>query len=186
MSIREKSFSTLKVSLAVLLGGAAIVFFWLQFVQDSPEKIAKRNTSDTGWMMVCDTEEHTLTVFMQSKDAAPGEWKPELYNTFPCSTGRTVMKNGKYQTCTPKGLTYIQWKEQTHTFEEFKSWYNCWMKGGTFGIHSVLYDRDEPVASHEIDGRLGIDSSSRCIRVDLKVAKWIYRTLPEKTPLVVY
>jgi lipoprotein-anchoring transpeptidase ErfK/SrfK len=186
MILSEKSFSSLKISLIIILCGAAIIFFWLRFVKESPEKIARKYPSETGWMMVCDTEEHTLTVFMQSEDAAPGEWKPIVYNTFPCSTGRAIMENGKYETCTPKGATYIRWKQKTHLFREFKSWYNCWMKGGKFAIHSVLYDRDESIASQKVDGRLGVDSSSGCIRVDLKVAKWIYRTLPVNTPLVVY
>jgi hypothetical protein len=88
MIMSEKSFSSLKISLIIILCGAAIIFFWLRFVKESPEKIARKYPSETGWMMVCDTEEHTLTVFMQSEDAAPGEWKPIVYNTFNGINGK--------------------------------------------------------------------------------------------------
>jgi lipoprotein-anchoring transpeptidase ErfK/SrfK len=59
------------------------------------------------------------------------------------------------------------------------------MKGG-FAIHSTMYARDEDLPLHETDSRLGDNISTSCIRVDLKVAKYIYNTMPEMTPLMVY
>lgn len=154
-------------------------------IRKTPLQIAEECTTATEWMMVCDTQEHVLTLFKQSKDAAPGEWKPVMYNSFPCSTGALRMINGEMKTCTPLGPSYIKFKQRSHKFDDCKSWYNCWMKGG-FAIHSTMYARDEDLPLHETDSRLGDNISTSCIRVDLKVAKFIYKTMPEMTPLMVY
>jgi len=165
---------------------AALLLFWIAyFARKSPEQISKMYTSDTGWLLVCDTQEHMLAVFKQSNDAGIGEWEPVHYNSFPCSTGALVMKDGKAVTSTPIGASYIKFKQRSHKFDDCRSWYNCWCKGG-FGIHSTMYSRDEKEPLHEIDGRLGINVSTSCIRVKLKVAKWIYKTMPEGTPVIVY
>ncbi len=172
--------------LAGFLGVCAVVLIYVAFfARRTPMQVARANPSETGWTLVCDTKEHTLSLFIQSKEAGPNEWKPVLYNSFPCATGIPVEINGKMVSRTPLGKTSIHFKERSHIFEDCRSWYNCWLRGG-FGIHSTMYARDELTPEHEVDGRLGIDASSRCIRVKLKIAKWIYKNIPEDTPVVVY
>ncbi len=182
MSVRRN----VAVAATVVVLIVSTFLIWKEyFARKSPEQIAKKYTSETGWLLVCDTKEHMLAVFKQSNDAGVGEWEPVHYNSFPCSTGALVMKEGKAVTSTPIGASYIKFKQRSHKFDDCRSWYNCWCKGG-FGIHSTMYDRDEKEPLHEIDGRLGINVSTACIRVKLKVAKWIYKTMPENTPVIVY
>ena len=180
--MKKRAIAIIKVMLL------AVAFFlaWKLFIaRKSPEQIARMNTSETGWMLVCDTQKHMLAVFKQSDNADIGECEPVHYNSFPCSTGALVMKDGKMVTSTPIGVSRIKFKQRRHIFDDSRSWYNCWCKGG-FGIHSTLYSRDEKSPLHEIDGRLGINVSTSCIRVRLKVAKWIYKTIPVDTPVIVY
>lgn len=185
MEDKIHKISPIKAIVIVLLITGIVAMLWYQFARKTPERIAKEYSSATGWLLVCDTEEHTLSLFKQSIKANPGEWKPILYNCFPCSTGQLVLKDGKMQTCTPKGFSYIHWKERRHSFPEFTSWYNCWIKGG-FAIHSTLYAPNEPEPITELDDRLGVDASTSCIRVKIDIAKWMYNNLPVGTPIVVY
>ncbi|MDO5477375.1 MAG: L,D-transpeptidase [Eubacteriales bacterium] len=169
--------------LAALIG---VGLYMSGFPRKKPETIAREYTSETGWMMICDTKEHMLFVFTQSPDADLSKWVPVYYNSFPCSIGEIIEKNGKRRTRTPLGVAHIRWKQRYCLFDDCRTWYNSWMEDSVFGIHSTPYMRDEEEPLHEIDDRLGMDISNRCIRVKLKVAKWIYKTFPEGTPLIVY
>ena len=57
-------------------------------------------------------------------------------------------------------------------------------KGG-YGFHSVLYYRD-PTPARIKDGRLGMDLSHGCVRLDVNHAKWIYDNCPIGTKVVIY
>ena len=57
-------------------------------------------------------------------------------------------------------------------------------KGG-YGFHSVLYYQD-PTPTRIKDGRLGMDLSHGCVRLDVNHAKWIYDNCPIGTKVVIY
>ena len=57
-------------------------------------------------------------------------------------------------------------------------------KGG-YGFHSVLYYQDSS-PQRIMDGRLGMDLSHGCVRLDVNNAKWIYDNCPVGTKVVVY
>ena len=171
--------------LCVLVICAGVFLYMFCFMRKTPMQIARENPSETGWTIVCDTKEHTLYIYRQPIDVGEDQWEPALYKSFPCATGVPVEIDGKMVSRTPKGRTSIHFKERSHVFEDCRSWYNCWCRGG-FGIHSTMYARDETSPEHEVDGRLGIDASRRCIRVKLNVAKWIYTVIPEETPVVIF
>ena len=57
-------------------------------------------------------------------------------------------------------------------------------KGG-YGFHSVLYYQDS-TPQRIMDGRLGMDLSHGCVRLDVNDAKWIYYNCPIGTKVVIY
>ena len=57
-------------------------------------------------------------------------------------------------------------------------------KGG-YGFHSVLYYQDT-TPQRIMDGRLGMDLSHGCVRLDVNDAKWIYYNCPIGTKVVIY
>ena len=57
-------------------------------------------------------------------------------------------------------------------------------KGG-YGFHSVLYYQDS-TPQRIMDGRLGMDLSHGCVRLDVNHAKWIYDNCSIGTKVVVY
>jgi len=150
----------------------------------TPDQVSTQYVSRTGWLLVCDVQRHTLTVFKNI--AKPGKrWKPVRFASYSCTIGALVRKGGRKQTCTPLGYTQIMWKQKVHTFSTSKSWYNCWTKKG-FAIHSTMYHKNDQTPRREVDGRLGMNLSNSCIRIRLEQARWIYKTMTKYTPLIVY
>lgn len=56
---------------------------------------------------------------------------------------------------------------------------------GNYLFHSVLY-RKTSKPSQIIDGRIGMQLSHGCVRLDINNAKWIYDNIPQGTTVVVY
>ena len=54
-----------------------------------------------------------------------------------------------------------------------------------YGFHSVLYYQDS-TPQRIMDGRLGMDLSHGCVRLDVNDAKWIYYNCPIGTKVVIY
>lgn len=183
--LKDQKYRSARVLLCILLICAALIVYKFCFARRTPMQVARANPSETGWVLVCDTQEHNLTIFKQDRKAKEGEWKPRYYNSFPCTTGAITVIEGKERTCTPMGLSHIHWKQRKRDFDDSRSWYNCWTERG-FGIHSTMYalNEDEPLT--EVDGRLGIDTSTGCIRVEIGLAKFLYKKIPLETPLIVY
>ena len=55
---------------------------------------------------------------------------------------------------------------------------------GNYLFHSVLYKQGS--MSVITDGRLGINASHGCVRLNINNAKWIYDNIPRGTKVVVY
>lgn len=71
--------------------------------------------------------------------------------------------------------------------KSFGSGYTCWYYTQFYGnylFHSVLYKQGS--MSVIIDGRLGINASHGCVRLNINNAKWIYDNIPRGTKVVVY
>ena len=65
--------------------------------------------------------------------------------------------------------------------------HTCWYYTQFYGnylFHSVLYKQGS--MSVIIDGRLGINASHGCVRLNINNAKWIYDNIPRGTKVVVY
>ena len=55
---------------------------------------------------------------------------------------------------------------------------------GNYLFHSVIYKQGS--MSVITDGRLGINASHGCVRLNINHAKWIYDHIPRGTKVVVY
>lgn len=132
---------------------------------------AQAYESKTKWLILVDCENNKTAVFTGSK----GTW--ELHRFMDCSTGAAVSP-------TVKG-SFTVGNRGTH-FGENKG-YTCWYWTQFYGdylFHSVLY---QPYSKTEIqDGRLGMNLSHGCVRMDIEDAKWIYDTIPRGTKVVSY
>lgn len=112
--------------------------------------------------------------------------------------------------CTSNRTAVYQWDNGWYAIHE---WYcttganNCTMKGqyttnlkgysfgsgftcyyytqfyGNYLFHSVLYYQN---SDRIMDGRLGINASHGCVRLDINNAKWIYDNIPRGTKVVTY
>ena len=93
-----------------------------------------------------------------------------------------VCTTGAKSTQTVKGTFTVQGKGKS-----FGSGYTCWYYTQFYGnylFHSVLYKQGS--MSVITDGRLGINASHGCVRLNINNAKWIYDNIPRGTKVVVY
>lgn len=131
----------------------------------------KANTysSNTRWLILLDTNANKVSIFYGNT----GDW--ELVKYWSCTTGA-------YSTPTVKGVYTVGAKGMS-----FGKGYTCWYYTQFYGdylFHSVLY---EPGSMTRIqDGRLGINASHGCVRLDISNAKWIYDNIPASTKVVSY
>lgn len=132
---------------------------------------AQGYSSSTKWLILIDCTNNKTAVFTGSK----GNWT--LHRFMDCSTGASVSP-------TVKG-SFTVGNRGTHFGEE--KGYTCWYWTQFYGdylFHSVLY---EPYSKTEIqDGRLGMNLSHGCVRMDIADAKWIYDTIPRGTKVISY
>lgn len=133
--------------------------------------IAKANkyTSDTDWLILVDTAQNRTVVFEKGN----GSWIAHKYLT--CATGA-------WNSPTVKGIFAVGSRGLA-----FGNGYTCWYWTqfcGNYLFHSVLYDPGSMTSIQ--DGRLGINASHGCVRLDINDAKWIYDNIPSGTRVVVY
>lgn len=133
--------------------------------------IAKANNyaSSTDWLILVDTTQNRTVVFKEGG----GSWTVQKY--FICTTGawNSPTIRGQF-TVASRGLS-------------FGSGYTCWywtQFKGNYLFHSVLYNPGSMTSIQ--DGRLGINASHGCVRLDINDAKWIYQNIPSGTKVVVY
>lgn len=130
--------------------------------------LANRYSSLTGWLILVDTWSNHVVIFSGSR----GSWVVEKY--WLCSSGAPSSPTVKGQfTVGSRGIS-------------FGHGYTCWYWTqfcGDYLFHSVKYYQGSMSAIQ--DGRLGVNVSAGCVRLDINNAKWIYDTIPSGTKVVV-
>ena len=125
--------------------------------------------SNTRYLILVDTTANRVGIYSGSV----GKWNE--VKKWVCTTGAK-------STPTVKGTFTVQGKGKS-----FGSGYTCWYYTQFYGnylFHSVLYKQGS--VSVIIDGRLGINASHGCVRLNINNAKWIYDNIPRGTKVVVY
>ena len=138
----------------------------------------KDSYSKTDYLIAVSRELNRVCVYEGEK----GNWKLKYY--WMCSTGRP--ENGKISK-TPTG-SWLMPEEDNHLgyiggHKDYTCWYATRFYGRCF-FHSVIY---EPASKSQIqDGRLGMNISDGCIRMNIDDAKWIYDNCHTGTRVIVY
>ena len=130
---------------------------------------ARAYASSTDYLILVDTKANKVGIFKGSK----GNWSYSKY--WSCTSGAASSP-------TVKGVFTIGSRGMS-----FGSGYTCWywtQFSGNYLFHSVLYNQGS--MSSIQDGRLGINASHGCVRLDIVNAKWIYDHIPRSTKVVVY
>ena len=129
---------------------------------------AQGYSSNTNWLILCDTTRNQVCIYWGSK----GNWK--LQKNWTCTTGAwdTPTALGQY-TVGAKG--YV-----------FGSGFSCYYYPqfcGNYLFHSVTYYQN---TFSIMDGRLGMNLSHGCVRLQIDNAKWIYDNIPSGTKVVTF
>ena len=138
-------------------------------VKDQMHLRALAYASNTRYLILVDTTANRVGIYSGSV----GKWNE--VKKWACTTGAK-------STPTVKGTFTVQGKGKS-----FGSGYTCWYYTQFYGnylFHSVLYKQGS--MSVIIDGRLGINASHGCVRLNINNAKWIYDNIPRGTKVVVY
>ena len=127
-------------------------------------------SSDTNWLIVTDTSACKVAIFAGSK----GNWSTVKY--ISCSPGKpsTPTIKGEFKV-TGRGLSFG------------KPSYDCWYYTQFYGdylFHSVIYNKGSKTSIQ--DGRLGMQLSHGCVRLNINDAKWIYDNIPNGTKVIVF
>ena len=125
--------------------------------------------SNTHYLILVDTSANKVGIYSGSV----GKWNQ--IQKYTCTSGAR-------STPTVKGTFTVQGKGKS-----FGSGYTCWYYTQFYGnylFHSVIYKQGS--MSVITDGRLGINASHGCVRLNINHAKWIYDHIPRGTKVVVY
>lgn len=146
---------------AVDWGGCFSAGSW----QDMAAK-AQNYRSATNYLILVDCTSNRTAVYQWDNGwFAIHEWS--------CTTGAN--------NCTVKGQFATNLKGYS-----FGSGFTCYyftQFSGNYLFHSVLYYQN---SNRVMDGRLGINASHGCVRLDINNAKWIYDNIPRGTKVVTY
>lgn len=151
--------------LTTSFGSSTFVF---QPYQNEMHRKAQWYRSATSWLILVDTVTNHVGVF----SGRVGAWN--LANYWQCSTG-------KPSSPTVKGEFTVQ--SRGYVFGHGYSCYYYTQFYGDYLFHSVLY---QPGTRDLLDGRLGMNISAGCVRLDINNAKWIHDNIPSGTKVVVY
>lgn len=124
--------------------------------------------SSTNWLILCDTTKNELCIYWGSK----GNWRLQKY--WSCSTGA-------WSTPTVRGEFTVGAKGYV-----FGSGFSCYYYTQFYGdylFHSVTYYQN---TFNIMDGRLGMNLSHGCVRLQIDNAKWIYDNIPSGTKVVTF
>lgn len=129
---------------------------------------AQGYSSNTNWLILCDTTRNQVCIYWGSK----GNWR--LQKNWTCTTGAwdTPTVLGQY-TVGAKG----------HVFGSGFSCYYYTQSCGNYLFHSVTYYQN---TFNIMDGRLGVNLSHGCVRLQIDNAKWIYDNIPSGTKVVTF
>ena len=140
----------------------------LTAVQSKMISKANQYSSNTKWLLAVDTKNNYVGVFSGKK----GSWTLKKY--WRCSSGAS-------STPTPTGTYKVTGKGYS-----FGHGYTCYYYTqfwGDYLFHSVKYYQG---TRKILDGRLGMNISAGCVRLDIANAQWIYNNIPLGTRVVIY
>ena len=131
---------------------------------------AQQYYSSTNWLILADVTNNHVAIF----NGSVGNWKLQKYWT--CTSGAldTPTVTGQF-TIGSRGYSFGE--------EHGYSCYYWTQFSGAYLFHSVKYYAN---TRNIMDGRLGVNASAGCIRLDIDNAKWIYDYIPSGTKVVVY
>ena len=125
--------------------------------------------SNTNWLILVDTSQNRVGIYQGSYN----NWNETKYWVCTSGASSTPTVKGEFK-ITGKGMS-------------FGIGYTCWYYTQFYGnylFHSVLYYQGSMTQIK--DGRLGINASHGCVRLDINNAKWIYDNIPYGTKVVIY
>lgn len=131
---------------------------------------AQNYYSGTNWLILADTTNNKVAVFSGSR----GNWSIRKF--WDCTSGA-------YSTPTVTGEFTVGSRGYSFGEEHGYSCYYWTQFYGAYLFHSVKYYAN---TRNIMDGRLGVNASAGCLRLQIENAKWIYDTIPRGTKVVVY
>lgn len=129
---------------------------------------AQGYSSNTNWLILCDTTRNQVCIYWGSK----GNWK--LQKNWTCTTGAWD---------TPTVLGQFTVGAKGYVFGSGFSCYYYTQFCGNYLFHSVTYYQN---TFNIMDGRLGMNLSHGCVRLQIDNAKWIYDNIPSGTKVVTF
>ncbi len=130
--------------------------------------MAQNYSSNTDWLIMVDTSLNRIGIFRGQK----GNWSWSRF--WQCSTGKPL---------TPTVLGEYRVYGKGYSFGSGFTCYYYTQFYGDYLIHSVTYYQD---TFNVMDGRLGMNLSHGCVRLDINNAKWVYDNVPYNTKVVTY
>lgn len=126
--------------------------------------------SSTNWLILVDITQNRVGIF----NGSLGNWK--LQNFWLCSSGapNTPTRVGQF-TVGNKGYSFGE--DHGYSCYYWTQFYADYL------FHSVKYYAG---TRRIMDGRLGMNISAGCVRMQIDQAKWIYDNIPRGTKVVVY
>lgn len=129
---------------------------------------AQSYSSSTDYLLLVDTNTCKTGIFTWNGSM----WDYLCY--WPCSPGAPSSP-------TVKGVFTVQAKGYSfYAFGSLQYYYTQFY--GDYLFHSITYNLDGSIQ----DGRLGMQLSHGCVRLDTSQAKWIYDNIPAGTTVVIY
>lgn len=131
-------------------------------------KQAQGYSSSTNYLIMVDRASCMVGVYSGKK----GNWRLQYF--WPCAPGKasTPTISGEYNVA-GKGYYFDSGNSRCFYYTQFK---------GNYLFHSVLYNKNGTLQ----DGRVGIQLSHGCVRLEINNAKWIYDNIPRGTHVVIY
>ena len=129
---------------------------------------AQGYSSNTNWLILCDTTRNQVCIYWGSK----GNWK--LQKNWTCTTGAWIA---------PTVLGQFTVGAKGYVFGSGFSCYYYTQFCGNYLFHSVTYYQN---TFNIMDGRLGMNLSHGCVRLQIDNAKWIYDNIPSGTKVVTF
>lgn len=129
---------------------------------------AQMYSSNTGYLILVNRAKCKVGVFSGSNRS----WNMVKY--WDCAPGKpsTPTVSGAFKVGS-KGYYFDSGSARCYWFTQFY---------GNYLFHSVLYNRSGGLA----DGRVGLQLSHGCVRLQIDNAKWIYDNIPRGTAVIVY
>lgn len=129
---------------------------------------AQGYSSSTKYLILVDRSSCMVGIYQGSKN----NWKLKYF--WPCAPGKasTPTISGEYNVA-GKGYYFDSGNSRCFYYTQFK---------GNYLFHSVLYNKNGTLQ----DGRVGIQLSHGCVRLEINNAKWIYDNIPRGTHVVIY